>query len=197
MKFFVVPDSSERWQTVIVVPGRLAPLLSLAIAGSFHVLILPEEDVRDRRAVELQALVDAVDLVGDRHRAERPSGRGRASPLPAAALISSSFIAESERAEVDGAGGELRDAAPRADGLVVDRGALGVLEARRPLAVDGRGNVAPAPLMVPPFWAPELLALLEEPLGLLSSLPQAAMPAASSAVQPTARTFVERKGCSL
>ena len=61
----------------------------------------------------------------------------------------------------------------------------------------GAGNVAPAPLMVPPFWAPELLALLEEPLGLLSSLPQAAMPAASSAVQPTARTFVERKGVLL
>ena len=43
MKFFVVPDSSERWQTVIDVPGRLAPLLSFAIAGSFHFLILPRK----------------------------------------------------------------------------------------------------------------------------------------------------------
>ena len=43
MKFFVVPDSSERWQTVMFVPGRLVLPLTFAIAGSFHFLILPRK----------------------------------------------------------------------------------------------------------------------------------------------------------
>ena len=43
MKFFVVPDSSERWQTVILVAGSFAPEFCFAIAGSFQVLILPRK----------------------------------------------------------------------------------------------------------------------------------------------------------
>src|SRR4051812_17334661 len=43
VKPLVVPDSSERWTTVMLAPGRLAPELSLAIAGSFHFLILPRK----------------------------------------------------------------------------------------------------------------------------------------------------------
>ncbi len=43
MKFFVVPDSSERWQTVTSVLGRVTPLLSFAIAASSHFLILPRK----------------------------------------------------------------------------------------------------------------------------------------------------------
>src|SRR3954466_3816086 len=41
VKPLVVPDSSERWTTVMVPLGRSVPALSLAIAGSFHLVILP------------------------------------------------------------------------------------------------------------------------------------------------------------
>ena len=96
MKFFVVPDSSERWQTVIVVPGRLDAAVELRDRRVVPLLDLAEEDVGDRRAVELQALVDAVDLVRDGHRAEHGRDVDRRRPCPSAALISSSFIGESE-----------------------------------------------------------------------------------------------------
>ena len=43
MKFAVVPDSSERWQTVMSVLGRLAPEFWPAISGSFHFLTLPRK----------------------------------------------------------------------------------------------------------------------------------------------------------
>ena len=43
MKFQVVPLPSERWTVVIVVSGRLTPLFSLTIAGSFHFVISPEK----------------------------------------------------------------------------------------------------------------------------------------------------------
>src|SRR3954462_6313541 len=43
VKFFVMPDSSERWQTVMSVPGRSTPELIFAIAGSFHFLTLPRK----------------------------------------------------------------------------------------------------------------------------------------------------------
>ena len=39
--FSVVPDSSERKKTVIGSPGRVTPELSLAMAGSFQVLMVP------------------------------------------------------------------------------------------------------------------------------------------------------------
>src|SRR4051812_34663579 len=42
-KFSVVPDSSERKNTLIAVLGSVAPGLTLAIAGSFQVLILPRK----------------------------------------------------------------------------------------------------------------------------------------------------------
>src|SRR5579884_3434822 len=37
----VVPDESDRWTTVIAVPGRLVPGLSALIDASFQVLTLP------------------------------------------------------------------------------------------------------------------------------------------------------------
>src|SRR5512134_1543573 len=43
VKFAVVPDSSERWQTVMSSPGKLVPELSLAIAGSSHFVIFPRK----------------------------------------------------------------------------------------------------------------------------------------------------------
>src|SRR3954452_23643121 len=39
--FWVVPDSSERKNTVMLSLGREAPEFSFAICGSFHFLILP------------------------------------------------------------------------------------------------------------------------------------------------------------
>ena len=40
MKFFVVPESSERWTGVIAVLGSLASGFSSAMAASFHLVIL-------------------------------------------------------------------------------------------------------------------------------------------------------------
>ena len=40
-KFAVVPEESERRAIVIAVPGSLTPELIEAIAGSFHLVILP------------------------------------------------------------------------------------------------------------------------------------------------------------
>ncbi len=42
MKLNVVPEPSERWTTVIDVPGRLRPVLSFVIAGAFHFVIFPK-----------------------------------------------------------------------------------------------------------------------------------------------------------
>src|SRR4051812_39448350 len=39
--FSVVPDSSERKKTLILSLGRVMPALSLAMAGSFQVVMLP------------------------------------------------------------------------------------------------------------------------------------------------------------
>src|ERR1700754_2014360 len=43
VKLPVVPDSSERWQTVIFESGSLKSGLPEAIFGSFHVVILPRK----------------------------------------------------------------------------------------------------------------------------------------------------------
>src|SRR5947208_15552234 len=39
VKFWVVPEPSERWATVMAVDGSFAPALRAAMAGSFHVVI--------------------------------------------------------------------------------------------------------------------------------------------------------------
>src|SRR3954453_23920367 len=43
VKFFVVPDSSERWQTVMLLLGSFTPEFWPAISGSFHLLTLPRK----------------------------------------------------------------------------------------------------------------------------------------------------------
>jgi hypothetical protein len=40
---YVVPLPSERLTTVILVSGSIAPWFALAIAGSFHLVILPRK----------------------------------------------------------------------------------------------------------------------------------------------------------
>ena len=54
-KFCVVPEESERTAMVIGVLGRLTPGLSAAIAELFQDVILPLEDVREDRRLQLQA----------------------------------------------------------------------------------------------------------------------------------------------
>ena len=54
MKFCVVPDLSERLTGVIARSGSVTPGLSAAIAGSFHLVILPVEDLGDRGGSQLQ-----------------------------------------------------------------------------------------------------------------------------------------------
>src|SRR5919199_1767092 len=82
----------------------------------------------------------AVEVVGDRHGAED----GRHVDRIAALLLGGRDLVVLHRrvggAEVDGARAELRDAAARADGLVVDRRAVRLLEAGGPLLVDGGGE---------------------------------------------------------
>ena len=41
MKLSVVPESSERWIVEIARSGSLTPLFAAAIAGSYHLVILP------------------------------------------------------------------------------------------------------------------------------------------------------------
>src|SRR5918997_3861958 len=43
VKLSVVPDSSDRCTVWIAVSGSVAPLLSAAIFGSFHLVIVPEK----------------------------------------------------------------------------------------------------------------------------------------------------------
>src|SRR3954447_1090458 len=43
VKPLVVPDSSERWTTVMLDDGRLTPEFCLAISGSFHFFTFPRK----------------------------------------------------------------------------------------------------------------------------------------------------------
>ena len=102
----------------------------------------------------------------------------RARRFFCAAAISSSFIAESVAPKSTVPAVNCAMPPPEPMRLVVDGRAALLLEARRPLLVDGRGNVAPAPLIVPPAAraARARRCRLRE---LLLSLPQAATPSAS------------------
>src|SRR3954447_32770 len=104
--------------------GRVVPVLDLA-----------EEDVRDGLAVELEPLVDALDVVGDRHGPEHARDvHGLALLLRGLDLCV--LHGGVRGAEVGRAGRELGDAAPGADALVVDGEAVLVLQARGPFLVD-------------------------------------------------------------
>src|SRR3954453_3910806 len=106
--------------------------------GVVPLLDLAEEDVSDGLAVELEALLDAVDVVRDGHRAEH---RRHVDGVAALLLGRRDLVVLHRRVggpEVHGAGAELRDAAAGADGLVVDRRAVRLLEAGGPLLVDRR-----------------------------------------------------------
>ena len=125
MKFSVVPDSSERLTGVIRVSGSSTSGLSLAIAGSFQVVIFWLKISASVRRRELQRF-DAFEVVDDRDR--RDVGRDLDQLARVAAfrrlLQFAFFFAERRVAagEGDAAGDELFAAAARADGVVGDRG---------------------------------------------------------------------------
>src|SRR5215212_1962510 len=119
-------DVRVRELDALVLPcdGRVVPLLDRA-----------EVDVGDGRPVELEPLGDPGEVVRDGDRA------GHGGDVDRGALLRGRLDLvvvhrRVGRAEVDRAGGELGNAAPRADGLVVDRCAGRVLVARGPLVID-------------------------------------------------------------
>src|SRR3954452_3309907 len=115
--------------------GQLHVRVRLRDGGVVPLLDVAEEDVGGRLAVELEALLDARDVVGDR------DGPEHARDVHGLALLLGRLDlgvlhGGVRGAEVDRAGRELRDAATRADALVVDGEAVLVLQARGPLLVD-------------------------------------------------------------
>src|SRR4051795_2909829 len=95
VKFAVVPDSSERWQTVMFVLGSWAPEFWPAISGSFHFLTLP----RKMSATVLPSSFRPCSTPSTLYEtvtAPRTVGMWTGSePFFRAVVISSSFIAAS------------------------------------------------------------------------------------------------------
>src|SRR3954471_2773191 len=100
-------------------------------------LDLAQVDVGQRLAVELEAALDAVEVVGGRDRAQRERHLDRLALLDRRAVVGGQRRIGA--GEVGRAGGELRDAGARADALVVDGQAL-ALEVVADLLVDRRGE---------------------------------------------------------
>ena len=188
----VVPEESERCTTVMAVLGRLIPGFSALIAGSFQVLILPAEDVGQRRPVELEAALDARQVVGHGDRAE---GDRELEDRALHPRLVRGLQRRVGAGEVDGGRLEVGDAGAGADAVVVDRQAL-ALEVGAPLLVDrlgqrragaverGRAHLGAADPEDVPVDPPPPPALAELLLELL--LPHAAM--ASAAANDTATT---------
>ena len=93
-------------------------------------LDLAHEDLRERRTVHVQEVLDAGEVVHDRRRAERP--RDLLAALACAELVCSERCVA--RTEVDRASGDCRDPAAGADGAVLELDAVGRADRRDPLA---------------------------------------------------------------
>jgi hypothetical protein len=99
VKLVVVPESSERFTGVTLRSGSVAPGLSAAMAGSFHLVIAPLKIfaiVDGERFSDLTPSMLKMTAIGLMYR-----GRSYASPPPQRSLASarsSSFSAESEPA---------------------------------------------------------------------------------------------------
>ena len=135
-KMKVVPDPSERCTTTIGCAGSLADGLSLAIAGSFQVLISPRKILASVGPSRVTiARLDAVE-VDDRHDAAH---HGR--ELHQARLLE---LLRLQRhvggAEGHGLGLDLLDAAARADRLVVQPDAGLFLVGVGPFRIDRIGE---------------------------------------------------------
>ena len=129
----VVPEPSERRTTVISSSGSLSAGIEIRDRLVVPFLDLAEVDVGEQRARELdRARRDAFD-VHDRHDA----ADDRRKLHEAGRLQILGLQRHVGRAEVDGLGLDLRDAAARADRLVVHADVGLLLVRLRPLGVDG------------------------------------------------------------
>ena len=137
MKPAVVPEESERWTTVIVVLGqrdaRVQRLDRRVVPG----LDLADEDRAERRAVELQAALDAREVVGDGDRAQEHRDLHRRAAVLADRFCVFGLQRRVAGAEVDDLVLDRRQARAGADGLVVD---LEAADGGAPLFVDGGGE---------------------------------------------------------
>ena len=124
MKFSVVPDSSERLTGVMRVSGSSTPLLSLAIAGSFQVVISWLKILATVSGVEFQ-FFDPFEVVDDRDRRDVDRDLdhfARFAALHRLADFIFFFCQRSVAAGVcDAAGDELFAAATGADRVIGDR----------------------------------------------------------------------------
>ena len=132
----VVPEPSERWMTTMAWLGSLTPGLSLTIRGSFHFAIWPRKMpasvgpsrtmLARRDAGNVHHRHDAADDGGKLSQAHRRQGLGFERHVGSP---------ESHRLGLD-----LRDAAARADGLVVEADPADLLIRPRPFGVDRIGK---------------------------------------------------------
>ena len=102
MKPAVVPEESERWITVIAVLGSVDAGVQRLDLGVVPGLDLAEEDVGDRLAVELQAGLDAWQVVGDGDRAEEHRDLHRGAAVLGDRFFVGRLQRRVARAEVDG-----------------------------------------------------------------------------------------------
>ena len=148
MKIHVVPEPSERWTTLILVDGqldagvqardrRVVPGRDLADVDAARAASAVELELAGRDALEVDDRDDAADDHGELHQA--------------VGLEVGLLERRVGGAEVDGLGLDGRDAAARADRLVVE------LDAGRRRCTPGptwsragAGKLAPAPTMVSP-----------------------------------------------
>src|SRR3954466_2018214 len=78
VKLLVVPEPSERWTTAMDLEGSVAPLLSAAIFGSFHVVMSPWKMPAIVSALSLSE--STPDTLNDTVIGEPTVGKYRTSP---------------------------------------------------------------------------------------------------------------------
>ena len=114
---YVVPDPSERCTTVMSSAGSETPALSFAIAGSFHLVILP------RKMSASTGPLNFSSALTPRHVVDRHDGAEHGREVQDLARRRLHLLRRHRpvgRAEEHRLVGELTDAAARADRLVVD-----------------------------------------------------------------------------
>ena len=123
---------------MIAVLGQRDALVELRDRGVVPLRDLPHEDLGERRAVHVQEVLDAGQVVHDRRSAERP--RDLLTAVAGVELIRGERRVA--RAEVDGAGRDRGDAAAGADRAVLELDAVGRAERRDPLRDERRDERA-------------------------------------------------------
>ena len=144
VKFWVVPEESDRTARVIAVLGRLTPELSALIAGSFQVLILPEKMPAMVAGDQLQ-VAHARQVV--RHR-DRPDDDGEVQDrLTREARLLLGGDGRVRAREVDRPRGQVGAALAGTAAAVVDGHVrLDRLEGRDGFLLEGELERRPAPV---------------------------------------------------